>query len=61
MPMRDYVEWIGLMAVSGGLAVLLNTVFLNGSAHAQMATHSLAVSSTPLAELCLWGSVRSQP
>lgn len=61
MPMRDYVEWIGLMAVSGGLAVLLNTVFLNGATHAQMATHPLTLPSTPPAELCLWDAVRSWP
>lgn len=26
--MRDYVEWLGLMAVSGCLAVLINSVAL---------------------------------
>jgi hypothetical protein len=59
--MRDYVEWLGLMAVSGGLAVLLNTVFLNGSAHAQISAHGFAPSSAPPAELYLWVSNRSQP
>jgi hypothetical protein len=59
--MRDYVEWLGLMAVSGGLAVLLNTVLLNGVAHAQIPAHGLAPSSAPPAELCLWVSAPSQP
>ncbi|QQE64331.1 hypothetical protein GFS31_10110 [Leptolyngbya sp. BL0902] len=49
------------MAVSGGLAVLLNTVLLNGAAHAQMATHGLASSAMPPAALCLWVSAPSQP
>ncbi|MFH7243322.1 MAG: hypothetical protein ACHWZW_10780 [Spirulina sp.] len=59
--MRDYVEWLGLMAVSGGLAVLLNSVFLNGAAQAQVSAHNLTMPSTPPAELCLWVSAPSQP
>ncbi|MEB3291032.1 MAG: hypothetical protein VKI82_14035 [Leptolyngbya sp.] len=59
--MRDYVEWIGLMAVSGSLAVLLNTLLFSGVAQAQMPTHGLTSSSLPRAELCLWVSAPSRP
>ncbi len=37
--MRDYVEWLGLMAVSGSLAVLINTVLWNGTALAHDPVH----------------------
>lgn len=40
--MRNYVEWLGLMAVSGSLAVLINTVLLNGTALAHAPVHPTA-------------------
>lgn len=54
--MRDYVEWLGLMAVSGCLAVLINSVAL-----AHPLDHPAMTLPVPATEVRALDSALPQP